>query len=67
LGVNGIVIIGHGRSDARAFVNAFKVGRDSAEHAITDKIRDRLKTVDLSAHASPNGKSNVAAADRAAG
>jgi glycerol-3-phosphate acyltransferase PlsX len=67
LGVNGIVIIGHGRSDARAFVNAFKVARDSASHAITDKIRDRLKTVDLSAHTSANGKSNVAAADRAVG
>jgi len=67
LGVKGIVIIGHGRSDARAFANAFKVARDAAIHSTTDKIRDRLKATDLSAHSAGDASSSATAADRAAG
>ena len=42
LGLNGAVIIGHGKSDARAVQNAIRVARDSAVHDIVGKIRERL-------------------------
>ena len=45
LGLNGTVIIGHGKSDARAVQNAVRVARDAAAHDIVGKIRDRLKTM----------------------
>jgi glycerol-3-phosphate acyltransferase PlsX len=66
LGVNGIVIKGHGRSDARAVHNAIKVARDSALHDITTKIRERMKTLEAEAngtHQTPG----IATTDRAAG
>jgi len=43
LGLNGSVIIGHGKSDARAVQNAIRVARDSAVHDIVGKIRERLE------------------------
>jgi glycerol-3-phosphate acyltransferase PlsX len=43
LGLNGAVIIGHGKSDARAIQNAIRVARVSASHDIVGKIRERLK------------------------
>jgi glycerol-3-phosphate acyltransferase PlsX len=46
LGVNGLVFIGHGRSDAHALVNAVKFARQAAESdlqiALAQSIRDRL-------------------------
>jgi glycerol-3-phosphate acyltransferase PlsX len=42
LGVKGVVIIGHGRSDARAVSNALRVARDSAARRVNEKIRARL-------------------------
>lgn len=43
LGVNGVVTIGHGRSDARAVANALAVARDSAARRVNEKIRESLK------------------------
>ncbi len=42
LGVKGVVIIGHGKSDSRAVANAIRVARDSAEREVNEKIRSRL-------------------------
>lgn len=42
LGVNGVVIKGHGRSDDRAVRNAIRVARDAASCNVTGKIRERL-------------------------
>jgi glycerol-3-phosphate acyltransferase PlsX len=46
LGVNGLVFIGHGRSDAHALVNAVKFARQAVESdlqiALAQSIRDRL-------------------------
>ena len=53
LGLNGVVIIGHGKSDGRAIYNAIRVARDSASHDIVGKIRENLKT--MAAGESPNG------------
>jgi len=46
LGVNGLVLIGHGRSDARALVNAIRSARHAVEvdliTALTSAIQERL-------------------------
>lgn len=46
LGINGLVFVGHGRSDARALVSAFKVAQDAVNSellsAIKDTIQDRI-------------------------
>jgi glycerol-3-phosphate acyltransferase PlsX len=40
LGVNGLVFIGHGRSDAQAIKNAVRVARQAAQANVLDSIRD---------------------------
>jgi glycerol-3-phosphate acyltransferase PlsX len=40
LGVNGLVFIGHGRSDARAVYSALRVARDAARSGMLDAIRE---------------------------
>lgn len=43
LGVNGVVIIGHGRSNARAIKNAIRVANEEIERKINDKILGAVK------------------------
>lgn len=43
LGVNGIVIIGHGRSNVKAIKNAIRVAKQEVENAVNDKILDSLR------------------------
>ncbi len=45
LGVNGICIIGHGRSNARAVKNAIKLGREIVEQGLQEKIQENLALV----------------------
>jgi glycerol-3-phosphate acyltransferase PlsX len=40
LGVNGLVFIGHGRSDARAIASALRVARDAAQSGMLGAIRE---------------------------
>jgi phosphate acyltransferase len=40
LGVNGVCIIGHGRSNATVIRNAIRTASEAARHGIIDKIRD---------------------------
>ena len=40
LGVNGNVIIAHGRSQARAIRNAIALARDTVERCITEKVKE---------------------------
>jgi len=42
LGVNGVCIIGHGRSNAVAVANAIRTAGEAVRHGIIDKIRDRV-------------------------
>jgi glycerol-3-phosphate acyltransferase PlsX len=42
LGVNGVVIVAHGRSDERAFKHAVRAGKTAAELRLPEKIRDEL-------------------------
>jgi phosphate acyltransferase len=42
LGVNGVVIIGHGRSNVKAIKNAIKVAREEVERKFTQKILDAI-------------------------
>jgi glycerol-3-phosphate acyltransferase PlsX len=37
--VNGVVVIGHGRSDAVAVKNAIRVARDAASSGLLDRMR----------------------------
>ncbi len=43
LGVNGLVFIGHGRSDAYALVNAVRVARQAVEADLMGAIRDAIE------------------------
>lgn len=43
LGVNGVCIICHGSSEARAFVNAIRVARDSVGRNVNQHIQDVLR------------------------
>lgn len=49
LGINGVIIIGHGRSDARAVKNAIRQARKAVEGDIVETIRNGLKKTDSSA------------------
>ncbi len=42
LGVNGIVVISHGASNARAICNAIKVAHEMASRKVIDRIRQEL-------------------------
>ncbi len=42
LGVDGICIIGHGRSNAVAISNAIRTAGEAARHGIVDKIREHI-------------------------
>ena len=43
LGINGLVFIGHGRSDATAIKNAIRVARNAAEANILASIRTAIE------------------------
>jgi len=43
LGVNGVVIIGHGRSNARAIKNAIRVAKEEVERKFNEKILEAIK------------------------
>jgi glycerol-3-phosphate acyltransferase PlsX len=43
LGVNGVVVVAHGRSDARAVMNAVHAGQIAAEQELPRKIREDLE------------------------
>lgn len=43
LGVNGLVFIGHGRSDALAIKNAIRVAKEAAEANVLDGIKDAIE------------------------
>lgn len=42
LGVNGLVFIGHGRSDARALTSAIRVARQAVEHNLLEVLRTEI-------------------------
>ena len=42
LGVNGVVIIGHGRSNARAIKNAIRVAGEEVENKVNEKIVEAI-------------------------
>lgn len=56
LGVNGVAVIAHGRSDARAIYNAIRVARDAVEREVVSTIASAVSAgtpKPLSASASP--------------
>jgi glycerol-3-phosphate acyltransferase PlsX len=52
LGVNGVAIVAHGRSDPRAIVNAVRVARDAVQGGVVQKIAAAMRDqADASAEA----------------
>jgi phosphate acyltransferase len=43
LGVNGLVFIGHGRSDALAIKSAVRVAKEAAEARVLDAIKSAIE------------------------
>ena len=43
LGVNGLVFIGHGRSDAIAIKNAVRVAKNAAEAQVLDAMKSAIE------------------------
>lgn len=43
LGINGVVIIGHGRSNANAIKNAIRVAKEEVERKFNEKILEAIK------------------------
>ncbi|MBU2541077.1 MAG: phosphate acyltransferase PlsX [Candidatus Omnitrophica bacterium] len=43
LGVDGVIIIGHGRSSANAIKNAIRVAKEEVENKVNEKIVDRIR------------------------
>ncbi|MBM3249882.1 MAG: phosphate acyltransferase PlsX [Candidatus Omnitrophica bacterium] len=43
LGVNGVVIIGHGRSNIKAIKNAIRVAKEEVERSFNEKILEAIK------------------------
>jgi glycerol-3-phosphate acyltransferase PlsX len=44
LGIDGLVFVGHGRSDARALVNAIRVARQAVESGLLGALRSAIQT-----------------------
>ncbi|MBU1090716.1 MAG: phosphate--acyl-ACP acyltransferase, partial [Candidatus Omnitrophica bacterium] len=44
LGINGVVIIGHGRSNVKAIKNAIRVAKEEVERNFTDKIKEAISS-----------------------
>jgi glycerol-3-phosphate acyltransferase PlsX len=49
LGVNGVCIVGHGRSNAYAMRNAIREGARCVELRLVERIRERMAQVGASA------------------
>ena len=45
LGINGIVIIGHGRSNAKAIKNAIRVAKEEIERKVNENIIEEIKAI----------------------
>lgn len=43
LGINGVVVIGHGRSNAKAIKNMIRVAKESVEQGVVEKIRQGIE------------------------
>jgi len=46
LGVNGVCIVGHGRSNAKAVTNAIRAAKEAVDHDIIDCIKTSLPSVE---------------------
>lgn len=49
LGVRGLVVVCHGNSSSRAIANAIRIAARAVEHAMVDKIADRIASIQADA------------------
>jgi glycerol-3-phosphate acyltransferase PlsX len=54
LGINGLVFIGHGRSDAKAISSALRIAREAAQSGMMEAIREMAPRKTASAAADPD-------------
>jgi glycerol-3-phosphate acyltransferase PlsX len=54
LGVNGVVIIGHGRSNAKAIKNAIRVAKTEVENKFNEKIIESIRAESAGSSSSSN-------------
>lgn len=47
LGINGVVVIGHGRSDAKAIMNMIRMTKECVERGVVEKIRAGIEETTL--------------------
>jgi phosphate acyltransferase len=57
LGVNGVCIISHGSSSARAIVNAVQAACDAVRHGLVGQVRDAVTRIDQLAGSHPPAES----------
>ena len=57
LGVNGVTIISHGRSDATAIVNAVREARSCVRRKVNDKIAEAIRSAPLPSNRSDQNRS----------
>ncbi len=43
LGIDGLVYVGHGRSDAKALVSAIRLARDTASSGLLEELRQAIQ------------------------
>jgi phosphate acyltransferase len=51
LGINGVVVIGHGRSDAKAIMNMIRMSKECVEKGVVEKIRQGITGLSSIEHA----------------
>ena len=61
LGIDGIAIVCHGRSNANAIKNAVRVGKEFLEHKVNDKIEREFLKMGWSGGDSSRSKADVPA------
>jgi glycerol-3-phosphate acyltransferase PlsX len=49
LGIDGVVVVGHGSSNARAIRNAIRVAVEAAAHGFVEELRTRMPQLGVTA------------------
>ncbi len=56
LGIDGVVVIGHGRSNARAIASAIRAARDAVDNRVVEHIRDIGAVIPGAPHGDRSGE-----------
>ena len=59
LGVDGVTVIGHGRSNARAIFSAIRAARDAVQNGVMDTLREVAREVPARKNAATSSETGV--------